>query len=378
MEAAQHNRIVALLGARDTPTDAIEDYCHWLGKALANRGVALERCRVDWPALGWRRALGELESAAAQWRGRWVLLQYTPLSWSRRSVPRRLPRILRMLRRAGARSAVIFHDPSGAPLRPGVALWKRVGDRVRRRLQSKLLRQTCELAEHSFFTVAPSVVDWLGAHHSKASFLPTGANVPTPEELGIAPRSLGNATPTVAIFGITGLPAGEREIALLERALPRAVAACPRFRIVAFGRGTDQSAAALRRAAAACGVGCDVLGLVAAEKITGALAASDVQLFLRGGISSRRGTVAAGLACGLPIVAFRGRETAMPVTDAGVALVPEGDAEALGEALGRVLADPVHRAELSDRSRAAHRHWFSWESIADRLLVALEREAQER
>jgi glycosyltransferase involved in cell wall biosynthesis len=121
-----------------------------------------------------------------------------------------------------------------------------------------------------------------------------------------------------------------------------------------------------------------VRGLIAADEITRELAAADVQLFLRGGVSSRRGTVAAGLACGLPIIAFRGPETAPPITEAGVSLVPEGDAEALGDALGRLLSDGKERARLAERSRAVYREWFSWESIAARLLAALERAPQVR
>jgi glycosyltransferase involved in cell wall biosynthesis len=378
MPAGTTGALVALLGARDEPTDAVEDYCGWLGKALGNRGVALEIRRVDWPAQGWRRALAELDAAAAGWRGRWVLVQYSPLAWSRRSLPRRLPGILRALRRRGARVAVLFHDAGVTAVRSGAPAWMRLGDRVRRLWQRRLLRLLADGAERTFCTVAPEIAGWLGAHRATATLLPAGANIPAPEELGLPAARPENPVPVIAIFGITGLPAGERELQTLERALRRAKTAAPRFRVVAFGRGTDQAAQGLARVAAACGVEIDVRGLIAAEEITRALAAADVQLFLRGGVSSRRGTAAAGLACGLPIVAFRGPETAPPVTAAGVHLAPEGDAEAMGDALSQLLGDAGERARLAERSRAIYREWFSWESIAARLLAALEREPQVR
>jgi glycosyltransferase involved in cell wall biosynthesis len=370
--------LIALLGARDEPTDAIEDYCRWLGRALGKRGVALESHRVDWPALGWRQSLAEMESAAAGWRGRWVLLQYSPLGWSRRSLPRRLPGILRALRRRGARVAVVFHDAGITAVRSGAPAWIRLGDRVRQLWQRRLLCAIAAEAERTFFTVAPEITGWLGAHRTMATLLPAGANVRTPEEIGLPTARPENPVPVVAIFGITGMPVGERELATLERALSRATDRAPRFRVVAFGRGTDQAAEGLTRVAAACGVEIAVRGLIAADEITRELAAADVQLFLRGGVSSRRGTVAAGLACGLPIIAFRGPETAPPITEAGVSLVPEGDAEALGDALGRLLSDGKERARLAERSRAVYREWFSWESIAARLLAALERAPQVR
>ena len=39
-------RMIALLGRRDSPTDALEDYCAWLGRALEARGWTLVPVRV--------------------------------------------------------------------------------------------------------------------------------------------------------------------------------------------------------------------------------------------------------------------------------------------------------------------------------------------
>ncbi len=50
---AEPTEWIALLGRRDMPTDGVEDYCTFLGRALAQRGVTLNLTRVDWFGQGW-------------------------------------------------------------------------------------------------------------------------------------------------------------------------------------------------------------------------------------------------------------------------------------------------------------------------------------
>ena len=77
----------------------------------------------------------------------------------------------------------------------------------------------------------------------------------------------------------------------------------------------------------------------------------------------RRGGAIAGISCGLPVIAYAGRETAPPVTEAGVILFPEGQEIELGPLLTRVLGDINYRASLASRRRAAHELYFSWNQI---------------
>src|SRR5262245_57868232 len=101
---------VALLGKRDEPTDAIEDYCHYLREALTPHGIALELHRVRWPQLGWPKALKELRETASRTPNAVFMVQYTALNWSRRGFPLRVLRVLRALKQAGGRCVVMFHD----------------------------------------------------------------------------------------------------------------------------------------------------------------------------------------------------------------------------------------------------------------------------
>jgi glycosyltransferase involved in cell wall biosynthesis len=98
---------------------------------------------------------------------------------------------------------------------------------------------------------------------------------------------------------------------------------------------------------------------------------ADVLLFVRGQISSRRGSAIAGIACGLPVVCYEGPETGWPITEAGILSVPLGDREALSEALERVLSNNELRSALCQRSRRAQEQYFSWSAIAARYAEAL-------
>jgi len=56
-------RCVALLGRRDEPTDAVEEYCQFLGAALEAQGIPFEIERVSWDELGWRESTRRNEAA---------------------------------------------------------------------------------------------------------------------------------------------------------------------------------------------------------------------------------------------------------------------------------------------------------------------------
>ena len=107
--------LVALLGCHDEPTDGVEDYCIFLEKALRLRRAAMELVRVPWAERGWLAALRWLWRESAKWHGRWVLVQYTALGWSRRGFPLGFLPVLFLLQRRKLSIAVIFHDARAYP-----------------------------------------------------------------------------------------------------------------------------------------------------------------------------------------------------------------------------------------------------------------------
>jgi glycosyltransferase involved in cell wall biosynthesis len=354
-------RVVALLGQRDEPADGVADYCEWLGQAMGAQGFDFETYRVAWPERGWGPALRALRVEASGWAGCWVLLQFTNLAWSRRGFPLHAPRILAALRDGGARRGVVFHDFEPFP-------GNRVIDRVRRTCQLRVLRRLYDLADLAIFTALLEKVSWLPEEHHKAAFIPIGANCPAAgTRVGTSPSD----AKTVAVFCLTGGRHTDAEVRDIGYALKGVKATAGRLRLVVLGRGSREAEPALRAEFAGTGINVETLGLLSPEEVSHTLTHSDVLLFVRGSISSRRGSAIAGIACGLPIVSYAGPETGWPITEAGVLAVPQGDRDALSGSLGRVLTDGALRAALAERSRRAQALYFSWPAIASGYAAAL-------
>jgi glycosyltransferase involved in cell wall biosynthesis len=361
-------RITALLGRRDEPTDAVEEYCRYLGGALRAHGFEPEVVRVSWAERGWSSALRELAQQAVDWRGRWVCVQYTALAWSARGFPLQFVRILNLLRRAGTRVAVVYHDPGPFP-------GTRYVDQFRRAVQRYVMRQSLRCSELAIFTVPLNNVSWLGLPSSKAVFIPVGANLPintfNEEKTYKAPPDVLR----VAVFGITGGDRGREESARIADVLRFVSARIGKLELHAFGRQADAFESILCESLRDAQVDVLVKGVLPPEEVVRELNSADALLFVRGAISTRRGSAIAGIACGLPVIAQRGAETSGPVEEAGVVMVSGDKPAEFGEALLQVLIDPVYRAQLAESSRRAHRKYFSWQRIAEHYVEELQRRA---
>ncbi len=361
-ESGSERRAIALLGRRDEPTDAVEEYCRYLSSALRARGIDLQVERVNWAESGWPAALAELEKRAAHWCGCWIFVQYTALAWSHRGFPGRFINILRLLRRAGARLGIVYHDV--LPYTGG-----RIVDRARRLAQLRTMRTALHIADRGLFTVSPDRVPWIPVRSANIVFIPVGPNLPL-EVLDSAGNSTSNSPAsqckTVAVFGITGGDAGRNETTRIAAVMRFAADRAGALQLHAFGRHANDHAAQLRAELQGSAVQVRVDDVLPGEDVIRHLRAAQVLLFVRGAISSRRGSAIAGIACGLPVIAYDGPETAAPVTDAGVVLVSPHNLGQLGEALVHVLNDDGYRAGLAARSRAAYARDFAWTNIARR------------
>lgn len=349
---------IALLGRKDEPTDAVEEYCHYLSAALQDQGVRMELHRVPWQHLGWRAAFQELRLRASDWRGVWVLIQYTALSWSERGFPHRVLRILKILKDGGARVGIVFHDVEPYP-------GTRLIDSVRRLDQIYTMRSTLALTDRLVFTVPPERLSWLPAPPSNSIFIPVGPNLPISN---ITQASFPqHQVPTIGVFGITNGESGARETQIIVNAVQFAAQTVGKLRLSIFGRHADLREAELREGLGNLPVELSVEGVVESGQVVEKLSGCDVLLFVRGHISSRRGSAIAGIASGLPVIAYPGSETAVPITEAGVVLVSPNHPEDLNTALVRVLSDPSYRMDLARRSRAVYKEHLTWPAIASRF-----------
>lgn len=358
--------LVALVGRRDEPVDALRDYCAWLGEALDRRGVAMQLVEVRWDQRGWLRALASLWKQSGAWRGRWVLLQYTALMWSRRGFPVSVPLILVLLRLRGCRTAILLHDACPR----GGTRWI---DRFRLRVQLWAIRRAHAQAERILVSLPKSKVYWLAPQAPKVFFVPVGANLPSWEDLS---RN-GDARPsqpirTVAVFGVsTWHQVQKQEVEAICYAMKSASARLGDLNLLVIGRGAKEAETALREGLASSSVRLILDGLLDSREISSRLSACDVQLFVRGPLSTRRGSGLAGVACGVPVVAYEGSETGPPLTDAGIVFVPQNDLCSLAKQLTELLCDEPRRQMLSERNRMVFHEWFSWDRIAERLVEAL-------
>jgi hypothetical protein len=353
-------RWVALLGRQDEPTDALEDYCNLLAQSLHKRSHSLEIWRIAWAEQGWRRALRDAEKRFAEKRSGWALVQYTALAWSRRGFPLRFASLIHGLKGAGMSVLIVFHDPEPFGGR-------RCRDRLRRRVQLAVMRRAARLADKIVSTISPDRVPWMQdpAIRSKTLLLPVGSNLPaTPRNT----RRPGNRIPVVIVFGFSNLAS---ETSMIASVLSRAAEVVGPLHLTVFGRGAKVAGSLLLPLLADSPVELEDFGILEAEKGGSLLANADVQLFVRSGLSSRRGSGIAGIACGLPIIGFSDAETAFPITEAGVRLVPMGDREGLVRELVLVLKQQTLRETLRQRNFEATERYFSWDRIADAYLSFL-------
>lgn len=114
-----------------------------------------------------------------------------------------------------------------------------------------------------------------------------------------------------------------------------------------------------------------VTGTIAREELSAALQASDVYLHADpvGPAAGRRTSLAAALAHGVPVVAYRGPDSAPQLADGvGIVLV-ERSGERLASALAQLSAGPVARGRIGDAGRDAYERFFSWRRIGDDLTT---------
>lgn len=341
----------------------MRDFCRLLGEALTAQGADYTLEHVGWDEVGWLRALGQLWRKSATWKEQWILAQYTALSWSRHGFSLLFLLVLLVLRIRKARIAVIFHDR--APYKG-----KRWVDKVKGTCHFVVMRASYWMSERSIHNVPLEDVSWLAPKHPKATFIPVGANVPSiVAPVGTLQKS--RQVRTITVFGITGEGNVGDEVSDIVFAAKAAAERVPRLRLVTLGRGSLESEAKFRQAIDGSPVEYHALGVLSDREVSQALADSDLSLFVRGPISTQRGSAIASIACGLPVVAYAHPRLPAPLAEAGIVGVRCADLRALAEATVLVLTDDQLRCELRERSRRAHERYFCWEIVAAHYLAVL-------
>jgi glycosyltransferase involved in cell wall biosynthesis len=348
---------IALLGRRDWPADGITDYCAHLRQALAPHGIDLQPARVEWQDGAWLSALQNLFRQSRQWRGKWVILQYTAMAWSQRGFPIGALLSLAILRLRGAQCAVLFHEPWGTS-------GPRLIDRIRCAFQNWTTRMLHRFSRKSIVTVPFNAVPWLSRSAERAAFIPLGPNIPENLTQRTATRDRNGVPRTVAVFCVSDPPYREREVSEISRAMRIASAEALGLRVVFAGRGTTEANDEIIRAFQGTQIEVCNRGLCDAAEVSRIFSEADAMLAVRGRLYLRRGSALAALACGLPIIGYAGAAQGTVIEAAGIALVPFGDSEALGAALRNVLTDADLWQEMHEKNLRIQQQVFSWNVIA--------------
>jgi len=356
---------IALLGRRDTPVDGIEDYCSFLRQALQRQNVALRQTHVAWAKKGWFTALRSLRAESATWRGKWILLQYTTMAWSRRGFPFGALAAVSILRGRGVRCAIVFHEP----IRQNGTRWI---DLLRGTCQDLVIRRLYGRADKAIFADPLGNIPWLPEKASKAVFIPIGANIPEGRTNDVPSHARNGKAKTVAVFCLSDVPNRRRELEDIAHAMRFVEQKGLKARIVFVGRGTAEAKGEIETLFDSGTVEVSNFGMQSADEVCRILSEADAMLCVRGPLYMRRGSAIAGLACGLPIIGYAGEAEGTPLEEAGVELVPYRNCEALGKALHDVLVNANWQRILSARSWQAQGRYFSWEQIASSFVRSLE------
>ena len=329
--------------------DAIDEYSRRLTGAL---------CEAGSPASYVDRGLTNVLAGAPP---RWILLQYNPFSYGRRGfAPGLLRDAMRVRRRWPQAPFVVTVHEHEAWVR-SMSDWRSTLMGAYQRAQMRLLLRMVD----GVIVVRETLGRELG---TACTHIPVGSNItPVPVTAEEARARLGlSGMLVLALFG-RGNPA---------RALDHAESA---IEALSSARGAD-GICVLN-----LGSGSPIPAVPAGVQIRtpGALSGGELSLHLRAsellllpftdGMSTRRTTLMAGLAHGLPVIGLQGVNTDRILIQHidTMVLTPCGDVDAYAHAVVRLILDPTRRQAVGRAGRSLYERNFDWPVLAQMVLKAL-------
>jgi hypothetical protein len=361
-------RRVLSIGAVAHRPCAVEDFALAVEDELERLGIGVDRAWIDRAG---RVAPGATLAALVRWPGRATasdlrpILHYTPGSFGRKGLPGPLVLLPLLLRRRHRRAVVFLHElamPWGRHGWRGVVwgAWHRIA-----------LLALVSGADRVLVTT-----DHRKRWFEQRRWLPS-------RPVGLVPL-VPTVSPTTAPDRAAGQAADTRwVVGTLSWARAAAVAGpvCARLGSIGRDRGIELHllgapgagtgpARQWADAAAAAGLDLRFTGVHPAATISADLQALDLYLHLDpAGPAARKTSLLNAFAHGLPVVALDGPERDVGLTGS-LALT---DLTNLARDVGRLLDDPVARAELGQTAARYHQVHHAPESAAQALLDAVER-----
>lgn len=326
--------------------DAINEYSARLADALRDEGLPVRYVST-----------GSSDALAVAGEPAWILLQYNPFSYGRWGVaPRLISDLIALRRRTGALLAISIHEPWGR-----VTDWRSA---LMTAYQQAQLRMLLQIAD----TVIVATEAYSRAIRRPAIHIPVGSNVtPLPVNGTQARLRLGlDERLVMTLFG-TGHPSRA-----LDHAEAAIAAVCEQrgpgaLTVQNLGIGSP-------RLTLPVGVQVVTPGRLEADELSLRLHASDVLLLpFTDGVSSRRTTLMAGLAHGVPVAGLHGTSTDRIFLehDDALTLTPFGDIRRFAHAVVALCDSEPTRRALGKAGRSLYHDEFDWPVIARRVHAAL-------
>jgi glycosyltransferase involved in cell wall biosynthesis len=350
---------IIVVGASTNPVCGTHDYAATLEPYLRSGDTEVETIwwerQVEPDPTAW---LKRFESAAASGsRPAVVLWHYSPFTYGTRGLPLLVPRVVRTLRRAGLPIVLIFHELAHRLDRRGLR------GRLQGVSQRVALLPILRSASGAIVTTQDRA-EWLSTRRWLPSvpveFVPVPSNVPR--------TAFAAPTPNGALrIGVFGFRSDGHVVDVVTEAVPRA---SERSRLVLLGAPGPDSLQAdrWRTAAAASGCPLEFTGVLEPQALSEALSGLDVVVFASsGGPTGRKGTLAAALAHGRPVVAIDGPERWESMVEEHAVVISEHDAGDLAAALALLGESPDLRRRQGERGHDFYRRHQSPEIVAARI-----------
>jgi glycosyltransferase involved in cell wall biosynthesis len=346
--------------------DAVHVWCPAApGRTEDGSGVDVHPVAGSWS----RGDFDRMDSALAAIPGeKKLLVQWVPHAYGRRSLNVAFCRWLRRRARAGDVLDLMVHEPC---LAFGEGSLKHDAAAAMHRLMLALLLSHARRVWVAIPAWAERIRPWaFGRSGLSFCWLPVPSTIPVtgPAEAVSRLRAETLARPDGVVVGHFSTYSPEIRQAL-HALLPGLLAAMPEMQVELLGRGGEQAAEELR----------SVAGIDAARvRASGELTATSLSHHLQGcdllmqpypdGASTRRTTLMAALAHGVPVVTTVGRLSESFWKDSNaIAAVPAGDMSGVARMVSALAREPERRRRLGSAARTTYEARFSLPHVIEAL-----------
>lgn len=330
-------------------------------------GVTVHRRRGGWRPADLARLGAALDATAGPRR---LLVQYAPPAWGRKGANLAFCRWLRGRRRRGEEIWTMIHEPY-YPWRLRVKPTRWLLAAIQRVMMYHVFGASTRLfvSSYTFF-------ERLRPYDPKRArpmlWSPVPSNIPTRAAVDRAAvaevrrRLAPDGRPLVGHFGTFGVTTN----AGLRAILPELLAGGTDCHVLLAGRGGREYAAALTADHPELAGRITATGGLAPHAVAAHLSACDLLIQpYHDGVSTRRGSVMAGLGLGLPIVTQQGINTESLWDESAAVRLVRNNREMI-DAVEQLLADAPAREALGRRALELYEQRFSVARAVERLLHA--------